>query len=117
MASEMTLFSLVAVAAGVVIQIVSGVDLSDNPARAFHTADTCRVWLPFGGWWWTPIIATLAGLFIFVSYFLSCSTVRLLDLSQFGAFIGLWLQFLASFVTVVAGFVAAVQNYRSRASV
>jgi hypothetical protein len=65
----------------------------------------------FGRWRWTLIVATLAGLFIFVSYFLSGSVARLLDLSRVGELIGLWLQLLASFVTVVAGMVATIQSY------
>ncbi len=113
MASKLTIFSLVAAAAGVVIMIVSGVDFPTIPPGLFILLIPAGL-VAFGRWRWTPIIATLAGLFIFVGYFLSGSTVRLLDLSQFGAFIGLWLQFLASFVTVVAGIVATVQNYRTR---
>ena len=116
MASKLTVFSLVAAAVGVVIQIVSGVDYPTIPPGLFILLIPAGL-IVFGRWWWTPVIATLAGLFIFVSYFLSGSTVRLLDLSQFGAFIGLWLQFLAVIVTVVAGIVATVQNYRSRKSV
>ncbi len=113
MASKLTIFSLVAAAAGVVIMIVSGVDFPTIPPGLIILLIPAGL-VAFGRWRWTPIIATLAGLFIFVGYFLSGSTVRLLDLSQFGAFIGLWLQFLASFVTVVAGIVATVQNYRTR---
>ncbi len=116
LAGKWTVASLIAAAAGVVIQIVSGHDYPTIPPVFFILLIPAGL-IAFGRWRWTPVIATLAGYFIFVSYFLSSSTVRLLDLSQFGAFIGLWLQFLASFVTVVAGFVAAVQNYRSRASV
>ena len=116
MASKLTVFSLVAAAVGVVIQIVSGVDYPTIPPGLFILLIPAGL-IVFGRWRWTPVIATLAGLFIFVSYFLSGSTVRLLDLSQFGAFIGLWLQFLAVIVTVVAGIVATVQNYRSRTSV
>jgi len=112
MASKLTVFSLLAAAAGVVIQIISGVDYPTIPPGLFILLIPAGL-VAFGRWRWTPVIATLAGLFIFVSYFLSGSTVRLLDLSQFGAFIGLWLQFLAVIVTVVAGTVATVQNYRT----
>jgi hypothetical protein len=114
MAGKLTIFSLVAAAAGVVIQIVSGVDYPTIPPGLFILLIPAGL-VAFGRWRWTPVIATLAGLFIFVSYFLSGSTVRLLDLSQFGAFIGLWLQFLAVIVTVVAGMVATMQNYRAPA--
>lgn len=111
-ASKLVVFSLVAAAAGVVMMIVSGVDFPAIPPGLFILLIPAGL-VAFGRWRWTPIIATLAGLFIFVGYFPSGAAIRLLDLSQFGAFIGLWLQFLASFVAVVAGIVATMQNYRT----
>ena len=111
LAGRLTVVALLVATAGVVIQIVSGVDFPTIPPGLFILLIPAGL-VAFGRWRWTPVIATLAGLFIFVSYFLSGSTVRLLDLSQFGAFVGLWLQFLAVIVTAVAGMVATMQNYR-----
>lgn len=94
------------------IMIVSGVNFQTPIPPGLFILLIPAGLVAFGRRRWTPIIATIAGLFIFVGYFPSGAAVRLLDLSQFGAFIGLWLQFLASFVAVVAGIVAIVQNYR-----
>lgn len=112
-ASKLTAVVLVAGAAGVVIQIVSGVDFPTIPPVFFILLIPAGL-IVFGRWRWTPAIAVLAGLFLTIGLFLSGESVRLLDLGQFGAFIGLWLQFLASFVTVVAGIVATIQNFRAR---
>jgi hypothetical protein len=109
-AAKLTVFGLIAAAAGVVIMMISGVDFRTAIPPGLFILLIPAGLVAFGRWRWTPIIATLAGLFIFVSYFLSGSAVRLLDLSQFGAFVGLWLQFLASFITVVAGTVATMRK-------
>jgi hypothetical protein len=112
MAARLTVFSLAAAAAGVVVMMISGADFrTPTPPGLFILLLPAGL-VAFGRRRWTLIVATLAGLFIFVSYFLSGSVVRLLDLSRVGEFIGLWLQFLASFVTVVAGIVATIQSYR-----
>ena len=114
-AAKVTVFSLVAGGVGIVIMISWGVDFQTPIPPGLFILLVPAALVAFGRWRWTPVIAALAGLFIFVSYFPSGAVVRLLDLSQFGAFIGLWLQFLASFTTVIAGLIATMQNYRARA--
>jgi hypothetical protein len=57
------------------------------------------------------------GLFLLVGFFASGSVGSLLAPDRSGVFVGAWVQFLAVIVAVVAGIVAAVQNYRSRTSV
>ena len=116
-AATITVISLVAAAAGVVIMMISGVDFRTTIPPGLFILLIPAALVAFGRWRWTPIVATLAGLFIVVSYVPSGSTVRLLDLSQFGVFVGLWLQFLASFIALIAGMVATIRNYRARASV
>jgi hypothetical protein len=115
-AAKLIVFSLAAAAAGVVIMMMSGVDFRMTIPPGLFILLIPAALVAFGRWRWTPTIATLAGLFIFVGYFPSGAAARLLDLSPFGAFIGLWLQFLASFIAVVAGVVATVRNYRVRTS-
>jgi hypothetical protein len=110
LAARLTVCSLVAAATGVVIMMVSGVFRTAIPPGLFILLIPAGL-VAFGRWRWTPIIATLSGLFIFVSYFPSGSAVRLFDLSQLGVFVSLWLQFLASFIAGIAGIVAAIQNY------
>jgi hypothetical protein len=115
-AAKLIVCSLAAAAAGVVIMMISGVDFRTRVPPGLLILLIPAGLVAFGRWRWTPIIATLAGLFIFVSYFLSGSAVRLLDPSQLGVFIGLWLQFSASFIAVVAGIAATIWNYRARTS-
>ena len=110
LAAKLTVFSLVAAAAGVVMMMISGVDFRTTIPPGLFILLIPAGLVAFGRWRWTLIIATLAGLFVFVSYFLSGSAVRLLDPSRSGAFIGLWLQFLASFIAVVAGTVATMRQ-------
>ena len=110
--AKLTVSSLVVAAAGIVIMMMSGVDF-----RTMIPPGLLIVLIPadlvaFGRWRWTSVVATLAALFIFISYFPSGSAARLLDASQFGAFIGLWLQFLGSIIAVVAGIGTTIQNYR-----
>jgi hypothetical protein len=68
----------------------------------------------FGPWRWTPVVGVVVGLFLLVGFFASGSVGSLLAPDRSGVFVGAWVQFLAVIVTVVAGIVAAVQNYRDR---
>ena len=71
----------------------------------------------FGRWRWTPMIATLAGLFLTVGLFASGASARLFDFNRFGVAVGLavglWIQALAVIVATIAGIIATVQNYGS----
>ena len=113
LAARLTVVSLVAAAAGVVMMLTSGVEFQTTVPPGLFILLVPAGLVAFGRWRWTRPLAALAGLFIFVSYFPSGSAVRLLDPSQFGVFVGLWLQFLASLLAVVAGFVATIRNYRA----
>jgi hypothetical protein len=116
LAARLTVVSLVAAAAGVIMMMISGVEFRMVVPPGLFILLVPTGLVAFGRWRWTLSIATIAGLFIFVSYFASGSVVRLLDLRLSAAFIGLWLQLLASFVAAVAGTVATVQSYRWPAS-
>jgi hypothetical protein len=97
-------------AGGVVIMMISGVDFQMTIPPGLLILLIPAGLVAVGRWRWTRIIATLVGLFVFVSYFPSGAAARLLEPSEFGAFIGLWLQFLGSFAAVVAGMVAATHS-------
>ncbi len=115
-ASKLTVVALIAAAAGFVIQIISGIEVPTVPPGLVILLVAAGL-VAFLPWWWIPVVGAAVGLFLLIGFFPSGAVGNLLDLSQFGAFIGLWLQFLAVIVTVVAGIVATVQNYRSRTSV
>ncbi len=113
---KVTVVALLLAAAGFVIQIVSGVDVPTVPPGLIILLVAAAL-VAFGPWRWTPVVGIVVGLFFLVGFFASGSVGSLLEPSQLGVFVGAWVQFLAVIVTVVAGIVAAVQNYRSRISV
>jgi hypothetical protein len=115
-ASKLTVAALLVAAAGFVIQIVSGVDVPTVPPGLVIMLVAAAL-VAFGPWRWTPVVGVVVGLFLLVGFFASGSVGSLLAPDQSGVFVGAWVQFLAVIVTVVAGIVAAVQNYRSRISV
>jgi len=116
LAGKLTVAGLIAAAAGVVIQIISGVDFPTIPPVFFILLIPAGL-IAFGRWRWTPVSAVLAGLFLTFGLFASGESVRLFDLSQFGGSIGLWIQTLGAAAAAVSGIVATIQNYRSRTSV
>ncbi len=115
-AGKLTVAALLVAAAGFVIQIVSGVDVPTVPPGLVIMLVAAAL-VAFGPWRWTPVVGVVVGLFLLVGFFASGSVGSLLAPDQSGVFVGAWVQFLAVIVTVIAGVVAAVQNYRSRISV
>ena len=115
-AGKVTVAALLVAAAGFAIQIVSGVDVPTVPPGLVIMLVAAAL-VAFGPWRWTPVVGVIVGLFLLVGFFASGSVGSLLAPDQSGVFVGAWVQFLAVIVTVVAGIVAAVQNYRSRISV
>lgn len=114
--ARLTVVSLIAATVGVVIQIISGVDFPTIPPVFFILLIPAGL-VAFGRWRWTPVIATLAGLFLTIGLFLSGESVRLFDLSQFGGSVGLWVQTLGAVAAAVSGIRATIQNYRSGTSI
>jgi hypothetical protein len=115
-AGKVTVAALLVAAAGFAIQIVSGVDVTTVPPGLVIMLVAAALGA-FGPWRWTPVVGVVVGLFLLVGFFASGSVGSLLAPDRSGVFVGAWVQFLAVIVTVVAGTVAAVQNYRSRISV
>ena len=115
-AGKVTVAALLVAAAGFAIQIVSGVDVPTVPPGLVIMLVAAAL-VAFGPWRWTPVVGVIVGLFLLVGFFASGSVGSLLAPDQSGVFVGAWVQFLAVIVAVVAGIVAAAQNYRSRISV
>ena len=112
LASKLTVAALLVAAAGIVIQIISGVDFPTVPPGLIILLVAAGL-VAFGPWRWTPVVGTVLGLWLLIGFSLSGEAGRLLDAGQFGGFVGLWIQFLAVIVSVVAGTVATIQNYRT----
>ena len=86
---------------GVVIQKASGANYSAVPPVFFILLIPAGL-VAFGRWRWTPVIATLAGLFLTMGLFLSGASARLFDLNRLGVAVGLWIQALAVLVAAIA---------------
>jgi len=112
---KLTVTALVVAAIGVVIQIVAGHPYPTVPPVFFILLIPAGL-IAFGRWWWAPVPAVLAGLFLTFGLFASGESGRLFDLSNPGDSFGLWVQTLAVLVATTAAIVAAVQNYQSRTS-
>lgn len=111
--SQLTVVALLIATAGVVIQMIAGVDFPTIPPVLFILLIPAGL-VAVGRWRWTPVSAVLAGVFLTVGLFASGSAPRLLDLSQLGGFVGLWVQMLAVIGALVGGLIATVQNYAGR---
>jgi hypothetical protein len=114
-ASKVVVLGLVTAALGILVQIASGIDYPTVPPGLLILLIPAAL-VAWGRWRWTLILAVLAALFIVVGYFPSGAAARLLDLSNVGAFAGLWLQFAAGIVTLIAGIAWIVQTHRARSS-
>ena len=115
-ASKLTVAALLVSAAGVVIQIISGVDYPTIPPVFFILLIPAAL-IAFGPWRWTPSIAVIASAFLTVGLFGSGTSTRLFNWSLIGGpggSVGLWIQMLAVVVAGVAAVVATVQNYRGQ---
>jgi hypothetical protein len=112
---KLTVAALVVAAIGVVIQIVAGHPYPTVPPVFFILLIPAGL-IAFGRWWWAPVPAILAGVFLTFGLFASGESGRLFDLSNPGDSIGLWVQTLAVLVATASAIAATVQNYQSRTS-
>ena len=116
LAGKLTVVGLVVAAGGVVIQMLSGVAYPTIPPVFFIVLIPAAL-IAFGRWFWTPVTAVLAGLFLTFGLFASGASVRLFDLTQrggVGGSIGLWIQMLGVIAAAVVGVAATIQNYSAR---
>jgi hypothetical protein len=113
LAEKLTVAALVVAAIGVVIQIVAGHPYPTVPPVFFILLIPAGL-IALGRWWWAPVPAVLAGLFLTFGLFASGESGRLFDLSNPGDSFGLWVQTLSVLVATAAAITSAVQNYQSR---
>jgi hypothetical protein len=111
-ASKLTVAALLLAAAGIVIQIFSGIDFPTVPPGLVILLLAAAL-VGFGPWRWTPVVGPVLGIWLLVGFSLSGEAGRLLDPSRFGGFAGLWIQLLAIIVAIVTGVVATVENLRA----
>jgi hypothetical protein len=112
-ASKLTVATLLVSTAGVVIQMISGVDYPTIPPVFFILLIPAAL-TAFGPWRWTPALAVVASVFLTVGLFASGTSARLFTWGLIGGpggSIGLWIQMLAVAVAGVAAVIATIQNY------
>jgi uncharacterized membrane protein len=105
--------ALLVAAAGFVIQIVSGVEVPPVPPGLIILFVAAAL-VAFVAWKWMPVVGIVVGLFLLVGFFASGAVGTLLEPSQLGVFVGVWVQFMAVIVAVIAGTTATLQNVRAR---
>lgn len=106
--AKLTVAGLIAAAAGIMIQIISGVDFPTIPPGLIILLVAAGL-VAFGRWRWTPLVGAVVGLLQLLGLFLADQADRLLDPSPLGGAVGLWIQLLGVIVAF-AGIVATVRR-------
>ena len=113
-AGKATAVALTTAAVGVAIQIAAGAPYPSVPPVFFILL------IPAGliatGWWWAPIPAVLAGMFLTIGLFAAGETGRLVHPTSVADSFGLWLQMVAVLAAMVSGSLATKTNLRRRRS-
>lgn len=92
---------LIIAALGIALQIISGVPYPKVPP-VFFTLLVPLVLVIFIRSWWTSALVIVAGLFLIAGLFASGSSSRLLDFSNAGGSIGLWIQMIGVVIATIA---------------
>jgi hypothetical protein len=115
-AGKATVVALLTAAVGVVIQIAAGAPYPTVPPVFFILLVPAGL-IAVGRWWWAPVSAVLAGLFLIIGLFAAGQTDRLIHPTSFADSFGLWTQMIAVLVAILSGTLAASANVRRRRSV
>jgi len=95
--------SLAVAAAGIIIQIIGGVDYPAVPPGLVILLAAAAL-VAFLPWRWAPVIGVLAGAFMVIGAIAAANArYDLTHAGHPGAFIGTWIQLIAVVVAVVAG--------------
>ena len=111
-AAKVTVAALLVATAGVVVQLVAGVDFPPVPP-VFFIQLVPAAFVYFGRWRWTPALAVVAGVFLTAGLVASGEADRLTDTALpggVGGSIGLWIQIVAVVIAVVSGVIALVRR-------
>jgi hypothetical protein len=115
-AGKATVVALLIAAVGVAIQIAAGAPYPTVPPAFFILLVPAGL-IAAGRWWWAPILAVIAGLFLTFGLFAAGQTSRLTHPTSFADAFGLWTQAVAVLVAVLSGALATSTNLRHRRSV
>ena len=117
MVGKLTVTGLVAGAAGIAVQILSGVDEYPTiPPGLVLLLGMAGVMFVGARWRWTPLLGVGLALFILFGAFVTPGTAeRLSRPDELGAFLGTVIQMLGLILALLAGIAAAVRNARQPA--
>jgi hypothetical protein len=115
-AGKATVLALLIAGVGVGLQIAAGAPYPTVPLVFFILLIPAGL-ISAGRWWWTPILAVVAGLFLTFGLFAAGETGRLADPTSFADSFGLWTQTVAVLVAILSGALATRTNLRHRWSV
>ncbi len=110
-ARNLTIIALVAAAAGIVIQIVAGIDFPTIPPGLIILLIAAAI-VAFAPWRWAPLVGAAAALSQVIGLFAAGQAERLNDSSPLGGTVGLWIQLVGVSVALIAGIVATARNER-----
>ena len=113
---KLNVAGLVVAAAGILIQVLSGVDeYPAIPPGLIILLVVAGVVALGSRWRWTPMIGVALPLYLTVGAFVTPGTAdRLAHPGEVGAFVGTAVQMLGLVTALIAGLVATTQNYRTR---
>jgi hypothetical protein len=106
-AGKATVVALITAAVGVATQIAAGAPYPTVPPVFFILLIPSGL-IAMGRWWWAPILAVLAGMFLTIGLFAAGETGRLVHPTSVADSFGLWMQMVAV--------LAAKTNLRRRRS-
>jgi hypothetical protein len=114
-AGKATVVALITAAVGVAIQIAAGAPYPTVPPVFFILLIPSGL-IAMGRWWWAPIPAVLAGMFLTIGLFAAGEAGRLVDPTSVADSFGLWMQMVAVLAAMVSGALATRTNLRRRRS-
>ena len=112
-AGKVTVLGLVVAVAGIVILDVAGIPFPRIPPGLVILLAAAAL-VGFAPWRWVPAAGAFVGLFLTVGFVASRSVSYLVDAGRPGVLAGAWVELLGVLTALVAGVVAALQNYRAR---
>jgi hypothetical protein len=110
-AGKATVVALITAAVGVAIQIAAAAPYPTVPPVFFILLIPAGL-IALGRWWWAPIFAVLAGVFLTIGLFASGEAGRLVDPTSVADSVGLWTQMVAVLAATVSGALAVRTNLR-----
>jgi len=106
---NLTAVALVVAAAGIVTQIVAGIDFPTIPPGLIILLSAAAI-VAFVPWRWAPLVGAAVALSQVIGLFAADQAERLNDASPLGGTVGLWIQVVGVSAALVAGIIATIRT-------